>query len=39
MVTCGDENDLTLKVWNIASSTTEPINQLSTSTMKHKYMF
>ncbi len=38
LVTCGDENDLTVKLWNIASSLTEPVNQINTSQIKHKYM-
>ena len=38
MVSCGDEADLYLKVWNIASSTTEPVSQLQTNQIRHKYM-
>ena len=38
MVSCGDENDLFVKLWNVSSSTNEPINQFQTNQIKHKYM-
>ncbi|CDW79586.1 UNKNOWN [Stylonychia lemnae] len=38
MVSCGDESDVTIKLWNISTSSSEPITQISTSQIKHKYM-
>ena len=38
MVSCGDENDLFVKLWNVSSSTSEPINQFQTNQIKHKFM-
>ena len=38
LVTCGDETDLTLKLWNLSQSLTEPVNQINTSQTRHKYM-
>jgi hypothetical protein len=38
MVSCGDESDLYLKLWNLAGSKTDPVNQLQTNQIKHKFM-
>lgn len=31
LVTCGDELDLSLKLWNLTQSLSEPVNQINTS--------
>jgi hypothetical protein len=38
MVSCGDESDLYIKLWNLASSKTEPVNQFQSNQIQHKYM-
>jgi hypothetical protein len=38
MVTCGDESDLFIKLWNLASSKTEPVTAVQTNQIRHKYM-
>jgi hypothetical protein len=38
VVSCGDEHDLYVKLWNLSSSRTEPVNQIQTNQIKHKYM-
>lgn len=38
LVTCGDEADVTIKLWNIGVSLSEPVTQTNTSQIKHKYM-
>eukprot|EP00347_Sterkiella_histriomuscorum_P020835 403336284 len=38
IVSCGDESDVTVKLWNIAGSLTEPVSSINTSQIKHKYM-
>ena len=38
MVSCGDESDVTVKLWNISSSSNEPITSIATGQIKHKYM-
>ncbi len=31
MVSCGDETDLYVKLWNVSSSKNDPINQIQTN--------
>jgi hypothetical protein len=31
MVSCGDESDLYLKMWNLSSSKTDPVSQVQTN--------
>lgn len=38
MVSCGDEQDLYVKLWNLAASKTEPVSSLQTNQIRHKYM-
>lgn len=38
MVSCGDESDLYVKLWNLTSSKTEPVNQVQTNQIRHKFM-
>lgn len=38
MVSCGDETDLYIKLWNLASSRSEPVNQFQSNQIQHKYM-
>jgi len=38
LVSCGDETDVTLKLWNIASACTEALSTTSTSQLRHKRM-
>jgi len=30
MVSCGDESDVTVKLWNISSSASDPITSIAT---------
>ena len=38
MVSCGDESDLYVKLWNLASSKSEPVNAIQTNQIRHKFM-
>lgn len=38
LVSCGDESDLYIKLWNVANSGSEPVNQINTSQIKHKLL-
>ena len=37
LVSCGDESDVTIKLWNVQNP-SEPVTQINTSQIKHKYM-
>lgn len=41
MISCGDESDLYVKLWNVSSSsstTQAPVNSIQTNQIRHKYM-
>jgi hypothetical protein len=38
MVSCGDEQDLYIKLWNLAVSKTDPVNAVQTNQIRHKFM-
>ncbi len=38
MVSCGDEGDLYIKLWNVSSSASEPVSQMQSNQIRHKYM-
>ena len=39
MVSCGDESDLFIKLWNVAAgNTSDPVNSIQTNQIRHKYL-
>lgn len=38
MVSCGDETDLYVKLWNLSANKSEPVNQIQTNQIRHKFL-